>query len=140
MDAVIYRDGFKYTLHFEKGENVGGLKKEKIGGHLTGTEIKWRPDMEVFTDINIPTEYFKDTLKRQAIVNAGLTFVYKDKEADTTEEFVYPNGIKDYITELNAGKGLQIFSIFQRKPEVVTERISRNISLSLKQPSASTTR
>ena len=61
--------------------------------------------MEVFTDINIPTEYFKDTLKRQAIVNAGLTFVYKDKEADTTEEFVYPNGIKDYITELNAGKG-----------------------------------
>ncbi|MBU5463395.1 DNA gyrase/topoisomerase IV subunit B [Anaerotignum sp. MSJ-24] len=105
MDAVIYRDGFKYTLHFEKGENVGGLKKEKIGGHLTGTEIKWRPDMEVFTDINIPTEYFKDTLKRQAIVNAGLTFVYKDKEADTTEEFVYPNGIKDYITELNAGKG-----------------------------------
>ncbi len=27
FDAIIYRDGFKYTLHFEKGENIGGLHK-----------------------------------------------------------------------------------------------------------------
>ncbi len=66
MDAVIYRDGYKYSLHFEKGENISGLIKEEYGKKATGTDIKWRPDTDVFTDINIPSEYFKDVLKRQA--------------------------------------------------------------------------
>lgn len=105
MDAVVYRDGFKYTLHFEKGENISGLLKEECSKKITGTEIKWRPDTDVFTDINIPSEYFKDVLKRQAIVNAGLTFEYYDEAADEHEMFVYENGIKDYIKELNGGKG-----------------------------------
>lgn len=105
MDAVIYRDGYKYTLHFEKGENKSGLIKEEYGKKVTGTDIKWRPDTDVFTDINIPSEYFKDVLKRQAIVNAGLTFEYFDEESGEQETFVYENGIKDYIKELNDSKG-----------------------------------
>ncbi|MCD8037067.1 MAG: toprim domain-containing protein [Clostridiales bacterium] len=105
MDAVILRDGFKYTLHFEKGENVSGLIKDEYNKKTTGTEIKWRPDTDVFTDINIPNEYFVDILKRQAIVNAGLTFEYYDEETDTRQTFLYENGIKDYINELNDGKG-----------------------------------
>ena len=106
MDTVIFRDGFKYTLHFEKGENISGLVKEETVKKSTGTDIKWKPDKEVFTDINIPSEYFKDILKKQAIVNAGLIFEYYDEEADEHEIFVYENGIKDYINELNSGKGL----------------------------------
>ena len=106
MDTVIFRDGFKYTLHFEKGENISGLVKEETVKKSTGTDIKWKPDKEVFTDINIPSEYFKDILKKQAIVNAGLIFEYYDEEADEHETFVYENGIKDYINELNSGKGL----------------------------------
>ncbi len=105
MDAVIYRDGYKYSLHFEKGENVSGLLKEKADKNLTGTDIKWRPDTEVFTDINIPSEYFKETLKRQAIVNAGLVFEYFDEESGDHETYVYENGIRDYIKELDEGKG-----------------------------------
>ena len=105
-DTVIFRDGFKYTLHFEKGENISGLVKEETVKKSTGTDIKWKPDKEVFTDINIPSEYFKDILKKQAIVNAGLIFEYYDEEADEHETFVYENGIKDYINELNSGKGL----------------------------------
>ncbi|GFI61846.1 DNA gyrase subunit B [Clostridiales bacterium] len=105
MDAVIVRDGCKYTLHFEKGENISGLMKEDCPKTPTGTEIKWRPDRDVFTDINIPSEYFKDVLKRQAIVNAGLTFEYYDEETGERESFVYENGIRDYIKELNDSKG-----------------------------------
>lgn len=105
MEAVIYREGFKYSLRFEKGENVSGLIKEEIGKKATGTEIKWRPDMDVFTDINIPAEYFRDTLKRQAIVNAGLVFEFFDEESGEHESFVYENGIKDYIKEINDNKG-----------------------------------
>ena len=106
MDVTIVRDGFSYSLHFEKGENISGLVKEETVKKSTGTDIKWKPDKEVFTDINIPSEYFKDILKKQAIVNAGLIFEYYDEEADEHETFVYENGIKDYINELNSGKGL----------------------------------
>ena len=82
FDAAIWRDGFKYSLHFEKGENVGGLKKEPTDrGKKTGTTIRWKPDLEVFTDIDIPVDYYTDVLKRQAVVNAGVTFRFREETA-----------------------------------------------------------
>lgn len=103
MDAEIHTDGYKYTLHFEKGENIGGLKKEKYEKKDTGTRIKWKPDLEVFTDINIPIDYFKDTIKRQAIVNDGVKFILKNQTTASkfeTFEFCYNDGIMDYVKEL----------------------------------------
>ncbi len=103
MDAEIHTDGYKYTLHFEKGENVGGLHKEKYDKKDTGTRIKWKPDLEVFTDINIPLEYFQETIKRQAIVNDGVKFVLKDQTSATkfeTYEYCYNDGIMDYVKEI----------------------------------------
>ena len=102
MDVVTVRDGYKYTLHFEKGENVGGLAKEKITDKKikTGSTIVWRPDREVFTDINIPLEYFQETLKRQAIVNAGISFLLTDEYSGETYTFLYKDGLGDYIREL----------------------------------------
>ena len=71
MKADVYRDGLHYHLDFERGENIGGLQKEPTRSKRTGTVIRWLPDREVFTDIDIPVEYFKDVMKRQAVVNAG---------------------------------------------------------------------
>ena len=82
FDATIYRDGSKYTLHFEKGENVGGLHKEPTDrGKKTGSIFRWKPDLEVFTDIDIPVDYYTDVLKRQAVVNAGVTFRFREETA-----------------------------------------------------------
>ena len=106
MDAEIFREGYRYSLHFEKGENVGGLIKEKANYETTGTTIKWRPDIDVFTDINISLDFFKDVLKKQAIVNAGLTFELFDEQSNETFTFVYENGINDYIKEINSEKGI----------------------------------
>ena len=104
FDAAIWRDGFKYSLHFEKGENIGGLKKEPTDrGKKTGTTIRWKPDLEVFTDIDIPVDYYIDVLKRQAVVNAGVTFRFREETAPgkfSTTDFQYENGILDYVTEL----------------------------------------
>lgn len=102
MDAEIHRDGFCYTLHFEHGENVGGLTKVPYDKRDTGTRIKWKPDLKVFTDINVPLEFYLDTIKRQAIVNDGVTFVFKNQIGSRfeTTEFCYKNGIKDYVQEL----------------------------------------
>lgn len=104
MDVTIFRDGYKYELKFEKGENVGGLKKEKTNVKSTGSTIHWKPDREVFTDIDIPVEYFQDVLKRQCIVNAGLTFELTDEKTGEKYTYCYENGIKDYINELSDGK------------------------------------
>ncbi len=104
MDVEIIRDGFKYNLHFEKGENVGGLKKEKTNIKTTGSKIHWRPDTDVFTDINIEIDYFKEILKRQCVVNAGLKFELYDEETDETFYFCYEEGIKDYIKEIAGNK------------------------------------
>ena len=102
MKADIYRDGFHYHLDFERGENVGGLQKEPAKSKRTGSVIRWLPDREVFTDINIPIDYFLDTLKRQAVVNAGVLFQLHDQSTSGggTTEFRYENGIADYVAEL----------------------------------------
>lgn len=103
MDVEIRRDGFIHKLHFEKGENIGGLTKEPFGRKNTGTKIKWKPDLEVFTDISIPYEYFADVLKKQAVVNAGVKFILKYQNADSSfqeSEFFYQNGIADYASEI----------------------------------------
>ena len=103
MDVEIRRDGFIHKLHFEKGENIGGLTKEPFGRKNTGTKIKWKPDLEVFTDISIPYEYFADVLKKQAVVNAGVKFIFKYQNADGSfqeSEFFYQNGISDYAAEI----------------------------------------
>ena len=103
MDVEVVRDGYKYQLHFEKGENVGGLKKEPCKRKQTGTKTRWRPDLEVFTDIDVSDEYFCDILKRQAVVNPNILFVFRsENEAGgfNEQEFIYENGITDYVTEL----------------------------------------
>ena len=103
FDVEVYRDGFHYQLHFEKGENIGGLKKEPAKKKQTGTRQRWKPDLEVFTDIDIPQEYFRDVLKRQAVVNPGITFLLRYQQQDGSfleETFYYAQGIADYAREI----------------------------------------
>ena len=123
MDVTVWRDGKKYSLHFEKGENVGGLKVEPTDrGKKTGTTIRWRPDLEVFTDIAVPAAYFKDIMKRQAVVNAGVVFRFKDQQDGKfeTTDFQYEHGIQDYVTEL-AGEDALTLPVFWQ-----TERRGRD--------------
>jgi DNA gyrase subunit B len=116
MDVDVVRDGYHYSLHFQKGENTGGLIKQKAVGGLTGgpadeptgeptgSSITWRPDRDVFTDIHVPLSYYTDTLKRQAIVNTGLRFELLDEESGEIFAFYYENGVSDYIRELAGDK------------------------------------
>ena len=105
MDVTVWRDGKEYRLHFERGEIVGKLEVSEQTGNKkrTGTTIRWLPDLDVFTDIDIPVDYYRDVMRRQAVVNAGVTFRLKNETAAgkyETEEFVYEHGIEDYIREL----------------------------------------
>ena len=119
MDVTVWRDGNKYSLHFERGE-VKGKKGQELTieptdrGKRTGTLTRWLPDLDVFTNINIPEEYFTETMKRQAVVNAGITFRFRNETSAgkfTTQEFLYENGIKDYVSEI-AGDGALTTPVF----------------------------
>ena len=137
IDVEVRRDGYKYTLHFEKGENIGGLHKEPYAKKDTGTTIRWKPDLEVFTDIAVPLEYYEDILKRQAIVNPNLLFVLRTQNGRgfDTQEFIYENGIADYVQEVagdDALTGVQVWSAERRgrdradKPEY---KVKLNVAL-----------
>ena len=120
MDVEIKRDGYKYSLHFEHGENIGGLKKEPYPRKDTGTKIHWKPDIEVFTDIDVSADYFLDIMKRQAIVNAGVQFVFRNQNGrkyDVTE-FNYINGIEDHVKEVVGEDGLSSVQYFETEKKV----------------------
>ncbi|MCL2775916.1 MAG: toprim domain-containing protein [Oscillospiraceae bacterium] len=116
MDITVLRDGTKFELHFEKGENIGGLKKEPFRHKNTGTVTYWRPDTDVFTNIDISLDYYLSTMKKQAVVNAGLKLILKDETENgkfETYEFCYPEGIVGYVREISAGKEFSEIMFYQ---------------------------
>ena len=137
FDASVWRDGFKYTLHFEKGENVGGLHKEPTDrGKKTGSPFRWKPDLEVFTDIDIPVDYYTDVMKRQAVVNAGVTFRFREETSAgrfSTTDFRYDNGILDYVTELAGEESLTqpVFWQTERKGRDRADKPEYKVKLSV---------
>ena len=109
FDATIRRDGWKYSLHFERGELVGEMGKEPTDRRKTGSTFRWLPDLDVFTDIRVPKEYFEDMLKRQAVVNAGVTFRFRNESVPgkfETADYCYQQGILDYVRELTEDQAL----------------------------------
>lgn len=106
MTADIYRDGKHYHLDFKHGENVGGLQCEDTRFKRTGSLIRWKPDLQVFTEIDVPSEWFRDVLRRQAVVNAGILFEFVDETADEENrklDFLYEHGIAQYAEEVAGG-------------------------------------
>ena len=116
MDAEIHTGGFLYELHFRHGEPVGEMKKIPYEKKDTGTRIRWRPDLKVFKEIGIPLEYYTDVLRRQAVVNAGVKLILKNEVGAgkfETTEFLYENGIADYVKELAAGTEFTPIQLWQ---------------------------
>ncbi len=110
MNVKSYDGTEVHEINFEKGNAVGELTSRPLSRSekRTGTVVRWKPDLEVFTDINIPHEYFTSMLKRQSVVNAKIKFVLRTEKNGEFEEteFLYENGIIDYVTEMAGGETL----------------------------------
>ena len=119
MDVTVVRDKTVYTLHFEKGENIGGLQKRDTRSVQTGTTQRWKPDKDVFTETEIPVEYYKDTLNKQAMVNAGIRFVFYNETENGMEmtEYFYENGIVDYLKETVGDTGFTTVETWETERE-----------------------
>ncbi len=137
MEAEIHNGGYRYTLNFKKGFIVGDMVKEEYSKKDTGTRIKWLPDLDVFTDIDIPLEYFQDTLKKQAVVNAGVRFILKNQVGKSFEtfEYLYENGIEDYVKECVGSDALTSVQTWQGdavgrdREDLADYKLKMNISL-----------
>lgn len=115
MNVKVHRDGSLFELRFEKGENIGGLVKTKTTSKATGTSIHWKPDKDVFTQVDIPKEYFHDILKRQAVVNKGIVFEFYDESNDETTQYEYDNGIIDYVEEVASDNNFTNITYYQHE-------------------------
>lgn len=137
MDAEIKTAGERHTLHFEKGVNIGGLQSEPYSRRDTGTRIKWKPDLEVFTDIDISLEYYQSIMKRQAIVNPKVHFELKNqiKGGFETYDYYYENGISDYVKEIAGEDALTSVQYWQTersgkdRPDLPEYKVKLNIAL-----------
>lgn len=122
MEAEVHRDGYRYVMKFKQGEPDGKLLKEEYTKKDTGSRIRWKPDLNVFTDIDVPLEYYQETIKRQSIVNAGVRFILKDEtpKGFDTYEYIYENGIMDYVKEFAGEDAFSTPQFWQ------TERVGRD--------------
>ena len=105
MDVFSYDGTNEYKISFKKGEPASELITRELerNERRTGTVVHWKPDLEVFTDISIPSEFFVETMRRQSVVNPGISFVLRietEKGKFSEQKFVYENGIIDYLTEM----------------------------------------
>ncbi len=108
----VYRDGVLYELNFENGENVGGLRESKYLGDRVGTTQTWKLDLDVFTEIDIPLEHFKDVMKKQSVVNKGIKFELIDEITGESFTYLYKNGIVDYVKEVSGDKNISEISYY----------------------------
>lgn len=114
MDVIVTRDGFQYDLHFKKGEMIPeGFQKTPIKSKKTGTSIRWRPDLDVFKEVDIPLSYFQDIMRKQSIVNPGINFILKDEANDIAFEYKYDRGIQDYVLEVSEDKNFTDIVYFE---------------------------
>lgn len=116
MEAEIHKNGFCYKMNFKHGEPVGELQKEPYSKRDTGTRIRWKPDLQVFTDIDIPLEYYQETIKRQSVVNEGVKFILREQVGTNSfekYEYSYEHGITDYVKEIVGDKAFSSVQFWQ---------------------------
>ena len=108
MTVKSYNGKTLSEINFKRGNVKGDLAVSDIqpGMKKRGTIIRWRPDLAVFKEIDIPVEFLASTLRRQAFVNAGLKFVLEvenEKGKFEKSEYYYEHGVADYIAEITDG-------------------------------------
>ena len=126
MNVKSYGNGQLSEISFIGGDVASELTVRPIERREKkhGTIVRWKPDIEVFTDINIPRDYFRETMKKQAVVNANVKFILRCESEDgklETEEFLYANGIVDYIAEI-AGEEVMAPPVFWKYEDMGRDR------------------
>ncbi len=103
LEVEVFRNGKKYFQRYEKGNKVTPIKE---AGEIkkTGTSITFKPDHEIFGDIDFENDIIIQRLRELAFLNKGTKIVFKDLRTGQEEKFKYDGGIIQYVSYLNQGK------------------------------------
>jgi DNA gyrase subunit B len=107
LEVTVWRDNKTYQQRYEKGKSVTKLQEKSNLEHKTGTSITFKPDTEIFADARLNVNTLKMRLRELAYLNAGINIILKDNYSDCeTIQFHYPQGMKDYLVEINQNRQL----------------------------------
>lgn len=101
--ATVHRDGYEFTQEFSRGNVVTELQKGKKVSD-TGTEIKFKPDFEIFETLDFEKDILLTRFREMAFLNKGIKLTLEDKRDGTKVEFHYEGGIKSFVEYLNRNK------------------------------------
>src|SRR3954447_3530048 len=104
LTAQVKRDSTRWEQTYERGKATSKLKK--VGpARGTGTRIFFRPDPEIFGKQQFSAETIRFRLDAKAFLHKGLTIVFTDEAAGTTETFEHAGGIADFLTKVVTDRG-----------------------------------
>ena len=105
LEVEVLRDGVLYTQTFKTGgEKVSSIKKEKTNRKGSGTTVRFLPSEHIFSTIVWSYETLAERLRESAFLLKGLTITLTDERTDTSDEFCYEEGIRNFIQYLNEEK------------------------------------
>ena len=103
LEVRVRRDGKEHRMRFERGQKASKL--EVVGtAKGTGTTITFRPDDQVFEEIEFDYEILAARLRELAFLNAGLLITITDKIRGRKDSFQYQGGISEYVKWINRAK------------------------------------
>jgi DNA gyrase subunit B len=124
LEVEVSRDSRIFSQKFEKGKPVSDLKKFGKSTQ-TGTKITFRPDPEIFEDINFSFDIIAHWLREIAFLNAGVKVDLKDeREANKEVSYQYNGGIVEFVKYLNKNKDVLFKNpiyIYGKKDDIEVE-------------------
>ncbi len=103
LEVEIRSGGKVYSQSYEKGKRKTAL--EVIGKtKRTGTRIHFRPDPEIFKNIDFSFDIISQRLRELAFLNKGLKVLLEDERTDKKKEYYYKGGIVSFVEYLNKGR------------------------------------
>ncbi len=116
LEVIIRRDGKKYYQLYKRGKPVSPLKC--IGEtEKTGTTVHFKPDEEIFSDININYDTISKRLKELAYLNQGIEITLFDERSNRKDVFKFDGGIKSFVEDLNYNQPV-LHPVIYKKGEI----------------------
>jgi len=103
LEADVYRDGKHYHFKCIRGESQGPVQ-EMGPSTKQGTKISFKPDEEIFGDIEFNFDTLQKRIRELAYLNAGINVTFQDDRYKKKEVFKFEDGLKAFINHLNEGK------------------------------------
>ncbi|HEX9291503.1 MAG TPA: DNA topoisomerase (ATP-hydrolyzing) subunit B [Anaeromyxobacteraceae bacterium] len=130
LKVEVYRDGKVWAQRYEKGNPAG--KVTPIGEtQRRGTKITFRPDFGIFEAKEYSFETLSGRLRELAFLNAGLTITIEDERTGKKHEFLFKDGIREFVRYLNKNREVLLDPPISLRGEMETERGTASVEIAL---------